>query len=78
LKKNIPYTWDSTTNEAFREIKKRIALTRILVSPDYTKDFIIYSFTSKDTIVGILMQKDNNGDERPIAFMSKPLRDSET
>jgi len=78
LKKSTRYTWDSTTNEAYEEIKKRIASTPILVSPDYTKDFIIYSFTSKDTIVGILMQKDDNGDEKPIAFMSKPLCDTET
>lgn len=78
LKKNTSYTWNPTTNEAFEEIKKRIASAPTLVSPDFAKDFIIYSFASRDTIAGILRQKDDEGDERPIAFMSKPLCDSET
>jgi hypothetical protein len=31
----------------------------------------------KDTIAGVLLQKNDQGDEQPIAFMSKNLRDSE-
>ena len=49
----------------------------VLVSPDYSKDLIIYSFASKDTIVGVLMQKDDEGNEKPMEFMSNSLRDVE-
>jgi len=44
LKKDTPYLWNQTTNKAFEQIKERIASTPVLISPDYTKDFIIYSF----------------------------------
>ena len=38
---------------------------------------MIYPYTSKDTIVGVLLQKNNKNHEQPIAFMSKNLRDVE-
>jgi hypothetical protein len=47
------------------------------VSPNFTKYFIIFSFSSNDTIAGVLLQKNDEGDEKPIAFMRKVLRDSE-
>lgn len=61
LKKDVPYTWDVTKNSSFEEIKERIASVSVLACPDYTKDFIIYSFASKDNIAGILMQKYDQG-----------------
>jgi hypothetical protein len=48
-----------------------------LINPDYSQDFIIFSFSSQYTIAGVLLQKDANNYEHPIAFMSKVLRDSE-
>jgi hypothetical protein len=49
----------------------------ILVSPNISRDFIIFSFGSKDTIAGVLLQKNDQGDGQPIDFMRKNLRDSE-
>ena len=49
----------------------------VLISPDYSKDFYIFSFASEDTLVGVLLQKNDQGQEQPIAYMSKILRDSE-
>jgi hypothetical protein len=49
----------------------------MLVSSNYNQDFQIFSFASKDTIVGVLLQKNDENMEQPIAFMSKALRDSE-
>jgi len=46
----------------------------VIVGPDFTKDFIIFSFTPKDTIVGVLLQKNNKGDEKKIDFMRKVPR----
>jgi hypothetical protein len=43
---------------------------------NFSKDFIIFSFTSKDTIARVLLQKNDQGDEQPIAFMRKNIRDS--
>ena len=55
-----------------------MALTRTLVltSPQFDRDFIIFSFSSEHTIAAILLQKDDQGCEKPIAFFSKALRDA--
>jgi hypothetical protein len=45
----------------------------VLVTPDYAKEFFIFSFTSEETNVAVLLQKNEEGHEQPIAFFSKPL-----
>ena len=49
----------------------------VLIAPDYTKDFAIFSFASEDTIAIVLLQKNSDGLEQPISFFSKTLRESE-
>ena len=49
----------------------------MLVSPDFSKDFLTFSFASHDTMAVVLLQKNVDGIEHPIAFFSKTLRDSE-
>ena len=51
-------------------------MSLVLISPDYSKEFEIFSFSSEDTIVGVLLQN-NEGQEQPIAFMSRALQNSE-
>ena len=48
-----------------------------LISPDYTKSFYIFSFASYDIVEAMLLQKDDEGLDHPIAFFSKTLRDAE-
>ena len=47
------------------------------MSPDFSKDFLTFSFASQDTMAVVLLQKNAEGLEHPIAFFSKTLRDSE-
>jgi hypothetical protein len=47
------------------------------VSLNFSKEFLIFSFASNDTIAGVLLQKNEQGNEQPIDFMSKTLRDVE-
>jgi hypothetical protein len=46
-----------------------------LISPDFTKDFYLFSFAYEHTIAAALLQKNSEGYEQPIAFFSKSLRD---
>jgi hypothetical protein len=46
----------------------------ILVSPDYAKELFIFSFSFGGTIVVVLLQKNEEGHEKPIAFFKKSLR----
>ena len=48
----------------------------MLVSPNFSKEFMIFSFASKHTIAGVLLRKNKQNLEQPIAFYSKALRDS--
>jgi hypothetical protein len=49
----------------------------MLISLDYSKDFLIFSFASFDTVETILLQKNVEGLEQPISFFSRALRDAE-
>ena len=62
--------------KSFEDIKVVISTASILVSPDYELPFKIYSFASEHSFVGILTKKKEKEDERPIAFMSCPLKNT--
>lgn len=76
LKKDVRFVWQEDNKRAFQEIKGAIAKAPILVSPNYSKDFMIFSFASEDTIVSVLLQKNKESHEQPIAFMSRALQNS--
>jgi hypothetical protein len=48
-----------------------------LAKPDFEKDFIIYRNVAKEAIYAILMQNDDQNNEKPIAYMSQILSDDE-
>ena len=45
-----------------------------MISPYFSKYFIVFSFASEHTIVGVLLQKNQLKAQHPIAFFSKILR----
>jgi hypothetical protein len=49
----------------------------VLVSLDYAKELFIFSFSSEETIVAMLLQKNEEGHGQPIPFFRKSLRDAE-
>jgi hypothetical protein len=40
----------------------------VLIIPNYSKDFLIFYFASFDTVAIVLLQKNAEGLEQPIAF----------
>ena len=61
--------------KSFNVIKHDISESPVLVSPYFNKDFLIFSYASEHTMVVVLLQKNDQGEEHPIAFFSKILRD---
>lgn len=57
LKKDAKMEWTLSTKRAFEEIKHTIANAPILVSPDYTKSFYLYSFASEHSCATMLTQR---------------------
>jgi hypothetical protein len=73
LKKYVVVKWSLEEKSTFQRIKKALVESIVLSSPDYAKDFFIFSFSSEETIVVVLLQKNGEGHEQPIAFFRKSL-----
>eukprot|EP00253_Pinus_taeda_P003422 PITA_03422 len=76
LKKDAKVKWSLETKQDFESINAALNQTPVLTSPQFDKDFIIFSFASDYMIAAVLLQKDDQGNEKPIAFFSRALRDA--
>eukprot|EP00253_Pinus_taeda_P016514 PITA_16514 len=77
LKKGSEIKWTNGARSSFEAIKQAIMEASTLISLDYTKEFYIFSFASYDTLAIVLLQKNDEGVEHPVAFFNKSLRDAE-
>jgi hypothetical protein len=77
LRKGNEVKWTPEARIYFEQIKQALVDAPVLISPDYSKDFFIFSFSSNDTLVVVLLQKNSDGMEQPISFFSRALRDVE-
>ena len=77
LRKEVEIKWTEQARNFFESFKKAIMEAPTLIIPDYTKGFYIFSFASYDTVAIVLLEKDEEGLDHPIAFFSKTLRDAE-
>ncbi|XP_004971882.1 uncharacterized protein LOC101768429 [Setaria italica] len=68
LKKNMPYQWTATNQEAFEAIKAALTSAPVLKLPDFQQEFIIETDASTQGIGAVLMQGSH-----PLAFLSKAL-----
>lgn len=68
LRKESEIKWTAEARNAFSDIKRALTKAHLLISPDCSRDFQIFSFASEHTVVGVLLQKTEKGFEHPIAF----------
>eukprot|EP00253_Pinus_taeda_P022655 PITA_22655 len=64
LRKDSSIKWTVEAKQAFEEIKMALTRTPVLTSPQFDRDFIIFSFASEHTIAVFLLQKDDQGCKR--------------
>ena len=77
LRKDHEIKWTVEAKKSFKDRKQAISKAPMLVSPDFNKYFLIFSYASEHTRAAILLQKNDQGGEHPIYFFSKILRDGE-
>ena len=77
LRKGNEVKWTAEPRASFDQIKKALTEALVLISPNYSKDFLIFSFASFDTVAMVLLQKNVEGMEQLISFFSRALRDAE-
>jgi hypothetical protein len=77
LKQDCSFSWTDDIKNAFVGIKKAINSAPILAKLDFEKEFMIYTNATEEVVSAILMQGDDQGNEKPVAYMSQILSDYE-
>ena len=77
LMKESEIKWIVEAKRSFDDINKALIKELVLVSPDFSKYFMIFSFASEHTTTRVLLQKNKQNLENPIALFNRALRDSE-
>jgi hypothetical protein len=75
LKQDHSFSWTYDVENAFLRIKKAISYALVLEKPDFEKDFIIYTNSTEEAIFAIVLQSDDQNNEKPVAYMSHSLLD---
>lgn len=70
IKKVVDFKWNELEKEAFVKIKRLIAESPALLSPDFNKEFYLYTFASDLSYAGVLTQRNDQGEEVPILVTS--------
>ena len=63
LKKYSTLKWTVEAKQSFEAIKEALTKTPLLISRNFKKDFIIFSFASEHNIAAVLLQKNDQGYE---------------
>ena len=64
--------WTAEANVAFNKLKEALISAPVLTSPDWTQMFTIHADAS-DHAIGAVITQGDEGQEKPIAFMSRKL-----
>ena len=67
--------WTPDARADFGDIKRDLTEAPVLVSLYFSRDFLIFSYASEHTVFGVLLQKNDQNADLPMAFFSKVLRD---
>lgn len=76
LKKDEPFVWRDSQENAFIELRNQLCMEPLLQHPDFTQLFLLTTDASGHAIGGILNQGEVEKD-RPIAYASRLLNNAE-
>ena len=74
---NIEAEWSPRRIKAFEGVKAAMCSAPVLASPDFSKPWIILTDCSGSTMGAALVQKDEHGIERPVAYASCTLSEAQ-
>ena len=77
LTKGVPWKWTEECRSAFQELKKRLSSSEVLVHYDPDLPLKLDCDASAYGVGAVLSHVFPNGDERPVAYASKTLTQSE-
>lgn len=65
IKKDSNFEWTKERKEAFEKINEASVEAPTLRSPNFDNEFILYTFASDHSIVVVLTQRNEDGEEFP-------------
>ena len=77
IKKDAIFNWGQTEKESFQKILEAISEAPSLLSLDFNKDFILYTFTSDISYAAVLTQLNQQNNEVPISFINSNFKGAE-
>ena len=65
--------WDTRCEEAFHQLKQALCSSPVIHCPDFTKEFVLQTDASERGVGAVLSQRDEDGEEHPVAYFSRKL-----
>lgn len=75
-RKNVPFQWDDTCEEALNRLKQYLVSAPILACPDFDIPFIVETDASDFGLGAVLVQR-HNDEEKVICYLSRSLTKQE-
>jgi hypothetical protein len=77
IKQHHSFSWTNDVEDSFVGIKKAIISTPVLAKMDFEKEFMVYTNAREEAVSTILIQGYDQGNKKPMAYMSRSLSDDE-
>jgi len=77
LRKETPFEWTSSQQEAFEHLKNCLISAPILIYPDFKRKFLLFTDGSYVGLGAVLTQLDDQNRERVVAYASRSLNNAE-
>lgn len=77
LRKGFDIKWIAKEKNSFEKVKKSLTQELVIISPYFSKGFLVFTFASENTIARVLLQKGKQGTEQPISFFCRTLANVE-
>ena len=71
------FNWDTSCDEAFRELKTRRLTKLVLAFPRVGEEFVVDVDVSENAFGGVLMQLGNDSQYHPVAYFSDAVKPSQ-
>ena len=73
MKKGVSFVWDDACQKAFEAIKAYLTKSPVLASSVLGKSFLLYVRAMDRSLGALLTQKNNEGAEEAIYYLSRTL-----
>ena len=76
-RKDAPFDWTPSCEQAFEELKAMLTAAPVLAYPNFEQEFILETDASGVVLGAVLAQRQGDGSVRPISFASRTLQHHE-